>query len=216
MNNWSLTGVDARGRPERRPCPPIGQIVRLHVLPGADAIQVEIAHGETPIACIEVAASDGEIVAFEVRAVDPPRLAVTGRRLLRLPPRPFDTSSLAVSDHAVDLALVVDATRLAAAEPPEDPTAPWPRHLGSDAWRDEAERWVEIVHTLSQSVDTRCTVLAFGDRPPPYRVAEDLRPAYLVRPPVDDRTFAPFEIDRLRRRLVALRPSAGGDAVDAV
>ncbi|MCG8458752.1 MAG: hypothetical protein MI919_20930 [Holophagales bacterium] len=219
MSSWQAEALDpGSGELVHRPWPK-GSALRLRAAPGAAAVQVRWLEDGAPVALLEVPAGSGEVVTLELDTSGLPRAGAPGSPVFRLPAdTPAAMPRRSIESPALDLALVIDATRLHLQEVEGEalPVAV-PMLADREAWAAECRGLTRAMAELAEGArDLRFSVLVFGDQPAPFPVAEDLRPAFDLEPPIGDRRFASFSSAALERRLGALRPSPGGDAVDAV
>lgn len=198
--------------------------VVLEALPGADALHLPLSQGENLCLRVEIPAYPGETVVVELEVEAEGRLHAwsPGRTALTLPPEeryePPPPIQPATGDR-LDLAFLVDGTlRRWRQEKETEPVVP-PTLL------DDEERWSAHVETMlalagdlaEQHPDCRMAVLAFGDQPSPGATASDLLPRYLLHPQrADERRLYPFDAKGLRKALLALPSTSGGDFVDAL
>lgn len=217
MSRFAAEALGPDGELERRTWVP-GETLRLRAAAGAEAVLVRFFDGERAAGLLEVEVTGGEPVALALGENGRP--VTDAAPLLRLPPettarRPRKTS--AIDGGGLDLAVVVDATRLHLEAPGEDSASVALPMLESEPWAAERAGLARLAGRLADHCgEARFSVLAFADRESPFPVAEDLRPAYRLAPALADRRFEAFSPAGLERRLAALRPSPGGDAVDAV
>ena len=121
-------------------------------------------------------------------------------------------------EDCLDLVILIDATTRHFFQPEKGAATSVPLLARQEAWQDHAESLCLLAAALlPPGLDGRVTLLAFGDQRPPRVDAQDLCPAYHLLPDQEEqRRFEAFAEDRLRARLLALRPSSGGDFVDAL
>ncbi len=191
--------------------------ISLRSLAGASALHLALTNGAgktlwrgevTPVEEEETVVVDVEIQEDETFHVTSPR-----RVVLTLPPNeryaPAPPLLPVAADASLDLMLVLDGTM---------------RHRAGDrlllqekeVWQELVERLVSLVENLASGRrECRVALLAFGDRMPSGIVAADLKPTYLLYPE-EDPVFQPLDGARLRRDLLSIPASAGGDFVDAL
>jgi hypothetical protein len=190
--------------------------LRLRSLPGASGVHLALTNASGLVLRAEVAAESDEWVEVEIEWDAGGRWSVAsaGRRVLLLPAEeanaPLPPLRPAIKARQLDVALLVDGTTRAGA------TA-----LLSDRerWRTHAEQLQALTTglTTAMKADLRVAVIAFGDGPLPAASAPDLRPAYHLDPlEPEQRALRPSDPNQLHSRLLALRPTSGGDFVDAL
>ena len=182
--------------------------LRLRCLAGAKGIHLLFTGEDEVLLRCEVPADGGEAVAIEVERGANGELYVAsrGRELLFLPPQerydPARPVLPARRDAPLDLALVIDGTA---------------RPAAAEAWDAHCARLLAFAgRVVEERPDCRAAVIAFGDQPPPGVLAADLVPQYHLFPGEEGRGLQPFDLVRLRRDLLAVPPTSGGDFVDAV
>ncbi|MDQ3282931.1 MAG: hypothetical protein M3Q69_16135, partial [Acidobacteriota bacterium] len=193
--------------------------VSLRCLAGASGVHVVLSDGEGVRLRAEIGAEPGELVPLRVQLDEAgtPQLRSDGRNVFLLPadarydpPLPIRPAAAEV---ALDLAIIVDGTTRVW---PDDAT-PSARLLDQkNAWAEHVEKLVALAAALARGGQARVSVLAFGDQSAPGVSASDLRPAYDLLPPPDEQLLQPFSGDVLKQRLLSIRPTAGGDFVDAL
>jgi len=190
--------------------------LRLRSLPGASGVHLALTNGEGVLLRVEVAAESDEWVEVDIDWDAGGRWSVAsaGRRVLQLPIEdanaPLPPLRPAYRARQLDVALLVDGTMRA-----ETATLLADRKL----WGAHAEQLVALIEGLTAAMraDLRVAVIAFGDRLVPATSAPDLRPAYHLDPAEPEaRTLRPMDSGQLRARLLSLRPTSGGDLVDAL
>ena len=194
--------------------------VELRCLPGGSGIHVVLSDAEQVRLRADVRADAGEIVPLQIDLDEQglPRLRSRGREILLLPAGPQFEPVLPISRAAagtsLDLIIIVDGTlrMWSAGAPP----ASAPLLARKDVWATHVESLIDFAGRLAESRQTRFSVLAFGDHPPPAELAADLRPEYDVHPLENERAFQSFDADRLRGKLLAIPPTSGADYVDAL
>ncbi len=190
--------------------------LRLRALPGASGVHLALTNGEGVLLRAEVAAESDEWVevAVDWDAGGRWSVASAGRRVLRLPVEdanaPLPPLRPAYRARQLDVALLVDGTT-------RDGTTAL--LANRERWRAHADQLVALIAGLTEAMkaDLRVAVMAFGDRPVPAASAPDLRPAYHLDPAEpEERTLRPLDAGQLQSRLFSLRPTSGGDFVDAL
>lgn len=212
-----LLTLDATGRElVRTELAPGESTLRLRCLPGATAIQVAWVDGETTSTRVEVPAEGGEEVALRVQLSEAGGVTFlsSGRPVLTLAPdaryRPAPPLLAPEREAPLDLALVIDGTMLAA-------SGDGPLLADKAAWAEQVERLIAFGEALAASADDlRACVVAFADEAPPQVRAADLKPEYRLRPEPSHRRLRASSPAALRKALLAVEPSSGGDFVDAL
>ncbi len=221
MSPWRLAAADpATGAWQPRPVR-AGDSVWVRPAAGAEAARLLWMRDEHIAAVLELPVRSHEPAQLKVEATSPLRLWADGRPIFHLPAktvvrpaRPWNPAK------RLELALLIDATQWATRPAGEDPAPPERLRLLSDPeLRIEPFRaWIEGIQALKPVFPEgiAVSIVAFGDQAPPYPVAEDLQPTFVVSPDIASLRFEAAEPTALLRRLSSLEPSPGGDAVDAV
>ncbi|HYN79829.1 MAG TPA: hypothetical protein VES73_18765, partial [Lamprocystis sp. (in: g-proteobacteria)] len=214
----------------------------LECLPGADAIQVEVAISGALRLRAEVRAQAGEVVRLGLRldATGEPMLHAGSHQVLFLPVEPaygpLPPNPIPGGASAWDICLLIDATTRTSLTEAEtargaDGTGSRPalaltldafllNHKGQ--WAPIIARLVELVrHLGEQGQGCRLAVIVVGDEPPPPGVyAADLVPTFHLRHLPDDRPehlLAPLTPEALAELLVKqIKATPGADVVDAL
>ena len=221
MTAIALLAFDSRGRAlPGQPLPLAGPgsscSLRLRSLPGATGVHLALTDGEGVLLRAEVAAESDEWVevAVEWDADGSWSVASAGRRVLQLPVEdanaPLSPLLPLYRARQLDVALLVDGTTRAGK------TALLAER---ESWRAHGEKLVALTAglTAAMNANLRVAVIAFGDRPVPSASAADLKPEYHLRPAEpEERALGSMDADQLRSRLLSLRPTSGGDFVDAL
>lgn len=189
--------------------------VRLRSLPGASGILLALTNGEGALFRAEIAAESDEWVEVAIERGAGGCWSVTspGRRVLQLPVEDVSDSLPALRPAyragQLDVALLIDGTiRVGDQE-----------LLDLQDWRTHADRLATLTVGLATAMkaDLRVAVLAFGDHPLGAASAQNLRPVYHLDPAEpEERALRPTDAGKLLHRLLALRPTSGGDFVDAL
>jgi hypothetical protein len=219
--------------------------LRMRGLTGASAIQLELVNGDRVCRRFEIEAADEEPFVIHLERTGDGRLEAwsRGREVLSLPPDERYAPAPPVEGggsraEALDLAILVDGTTRVFVQPPKPskhkateqqaskkqrsenpPPEPILRPLLAEEaeWRLHGDLLVEILDGLGEEVDVKSGVFAFGDHEVADLRAPGLRPAYRLYP----RNGAGWKLgtlssDGVRKRLLAIPPSSGGDFVDAL
>ncbi|HEX4960920.1 MAG TPA: hypothetical protein VF173_08785 [Thermoanaerobaculia bacterium] len=190
--------------------------LRLRSLPGASGVHLALTNGAGVLLRAEVAAESDEWVevAIEWDAGGRWTVASAGRPVLQLPVEdanaPLPPLRPAYRARQLDVALLVDGTT-------RDGTTAL--LANRERWRAHTDQLVALTGGLAEAMkaDLRVAVIAFGDRPVPAASAPDLKPAYHLDPAEpEERTLRPIDAGQLHSRLLSLRPTSGGDFVDAL
>lgn len=189
--------------------------LRLRALPGASAIHFAVSDHDGVRLRAEVPADESEDVLIHLALEAGERLVATspGRHLLTLAPderyaapRPIPVPP---PGSPLDLALAIDGT----AKTPSGELLLADR----EAWTEHVEELAAFVESLAAAYpELRLAVVAFGDDPPPRAKAPDLLPRYRLYPESSEIGFRSAGSDELRRLLLGIPPTSGGDFVDAV
>jgi len=234
MSDLGLRAYDETSRelcvvPLSEESPSEGRLT-LCSLPGASAIQLELVDGDRVCHRFEVETDEEEAIAVHWQRTGDGRIDVwsQGREMLSLPPDeryapapPVDRAGSRAE--SLDLAILVDGTTQVLIEPPARPKKPPPDPelrplLAEEAtWRSHGDLLVDIVNGLSEALDLKVGVFAFGDQEVAGLRAPGLRPAYRLHP----RNGSGWKLgdlpsDEVRSRLSAIPSSSGGDFVDAL
>ena len=199
----------AAGRSAERPLP-IDKAsndctVTLRCLPGASGVHLVISDDHSVRLRAEIAAAPGETfpVRIEVDEHGDVHLSGRGRETFFLPVDDRYESLPALAppsgDAPVDIAIVIDGTMR--------------------RWRENAAHVEALLLLVTEIVDGRqgrVAVLAFGDQEQPGVNARGLWPDYQILPQEDEQIFRESDIDDLRRHLLAIPATVGGDYVDAL
>jgi len=194
--------------------------LRVRAVAGASAIHVTLRDGERVHLRAEVECEGGESVPLRIEHDAEGDLHVTspGRRIFTLPvkrtgePLPL---RVAPAGARLDLAIVVDGTTrmFVDGKPPRlDPLL-----ANEAAWKKHVQQIVAFVEALAAAHPAlRVAVMAFGDEALARVQAADLTPKYRLIPPAAERALRPQPVAQLTAALIALRPTSGGDYVDAL
>ncbi len=221
MSTIELLAFDSNGGALRsHPLPLTGPgsscALRLRSLPGASGIHLALTNGAGVLLRAEVAAESDEWVevAVEWDADSRWSVASAGRRVLHLPIEdansPLPPLRPAYRARQLDVALLVDGTMR---------TGTTALLADRGRWGEHADQLVAFTAGLAEAMkaDLRLAVIAFGDRPVPAASAPDLRPAYHLDPSEpEERTLRSMDAGQLHSHLLSLRPTSGGDFVDAL
>ena len=217
-----------------------GAVCRLQRVAGATALLLQIREGERLVGRWEIPAVDDDPIpvkllhsaqGWEVEAERPVYRLPTedvygveaGRAGLETVWRggPIPAFAPRMKAERLDVAVLVDGTTLfwdGESQPPRI------RPLVGGDTEAERKRWKELISALGQLIQklaqpfrrTRFSVLAFGDHPPNQAASRDLKPDYLVWPVEARRRLEVFSPAEFRDALSRLRPTSGGDFVDAL
>jgi hypothetical protein len=242
MTTVHLTAYDAESRtPQARPLrlsqPGDRTQVLLQRIPGAEAMLLPItitADGCSPqhyMAEISLGEDSELVVELRLGAGDRIDVLCPGRSTHFLPAKTPDGSDLVVppvhpqlTSAALDIALVVDGTT-------QRFDMEWLQTAGSEGRSgfrrllQSGQPWTQIQQQLLALVDglaqrhparVRFTTFAFADHGIDEILADDLRPDYLLRPPLGEHALRPYQPAQARAALSHLQSSAGGDFVDAL
>lgn len=207
--------------------------VSLRCPEGAAALHLEVVDEDrVPLARAEIEAAGGEEVAVRVRMEDEVVVAESrGRRVRLLPSDLRYAPALPIEprgeEASLDLLFLVDGTAKTGLDEGAEVGEPAgvrryeslrPLLSDEEAWEGHVEFLLGIAQALCEKrEDCRVGVLAFADEPPPEATAPDLKPAYLLHPaPPGCRNLRPYEAPELRRSLLSVPASSGGDFVDAL
>ncbi|MEE8524541.1 MAG: hypothetical protein V3T72_11470, partial [Thermoanaerobaculia bacterium] len=197
---------------------------RQRCLPGASAIHVVLTDREGVRLRAEIPAEGGESVSMYVELGEEgrPSLWSPGRLVLTLPPdeRFAPVAPIVPTGGAsLDLALIIDGTsRRFLLEETERLRVPSrPLLEDSEQWPAEVEKLTALVDAVSGAhSDCRAAVFAFGDHRIVHAAADDLQPRYLLHPADEEsRALRRRTPEQLRRALLAIPATSGGDFVDA-
>ncbi len=210
----------------------------LKRLPGADVVQVPIYRRGQPLCRCEILECDSDRVQLVIRPDGNGGLQLDGGsrriRLLRPVERARNEQALLPlpvpgSQTPWDVVLLIDGTARWY-EPRKDPQPG--ATIGIEAvsgllLADPKRRahleslllaFAEALQSESGGAPLRFAVLAFGDHHIPGINALSLRPDYDLQVPTPDGELRlrPFDKDALRSALAGLKPTPGGDFVDAL
>jgi hypothetical protein len=212
----------------------------LRGVDGARAIELLVRDDGRSVLLAEIACDAGTLVEGRVfrRGAGEWHVTATPGPLLRLPPESHRREPLLArraAESTIDLVFLIDGTAreyVAAAKAKaltkesgrggardRDALEPIERLLPhSEPWRAITRECVALAERLAEQVDGRLRwmTLAFGDYRPPSVSAHDLRPAYVVQPDGPRRVFRGGLDSLAKDGFEVLRPSAGGDFVDAL
>lgn len=194
-----------------RPSKPI----QLLPFPGATGIRTTLRADTLAIACAEMPTPLGRPVTFEVTTGDRPTLKRTdGGEIFYLPAEsvPAHEPKRLPPAAALDLVLIIDATWLASSPG----GAPIRLLADREAWNKVSSQLLSLAAGLAATSPLRVAVISFGDHRPPFPVAADLFPAFLLNPPATEVAFETYDPGRLGQTLERLEPCAGGDFVDGL
>ncbi len=189
----------------------------LRCLPGASGVHIVVRQANTVRLRAEIWAEPEEIVPLELALDEDENLHLSsrGHTIVHLPlesrydpPAPIRPATTA----ALDVAIIVDGT---VRSWPEKETASVRLLEQKDAWAAYVEKLVRFSETISEGVETRVALLAFGDQEPPSVSAPDLKPRYRLYPAEENRVLQPLAAARLRDELLLVPPTPGADFVDA-
>lgn len=199
--------------------------LRMASVPGASAIQVIVSEEtseETSVRLVaEVEGDDTSPVLLTLsRTPDGGVQASAGeRKLLTLDPRRSRERlprQVLLGADALDVVVLVDGSTLFWWEQGKEAGL---RPLLGDKkrWGDHVNQITEFLSDVARDHGSlRWSLLWFGDRPPPRVTADNLKPRYFVEPPVGRRMFHQATVLELGTALEAIKPSSGGDFVDAL
>lgn len=213
---FDADGRGLRGHPLSLTGPGSSCSLRLRSLPGASGVHLALTDGKDVLLRAEVASESEEWVevSLEWDAGGRWSVASAGRRVLQLPVEdanaPLPPLRPAYHARQLDVTLLVDGTAQAAGKA---------LLAERERWHAHAELLVALAAGLAEAMkaDLHAAVIAFGDRQVPAVSAQDLKPVYHLDPAEpEERILRAMDAGQLRSRLLSLRPTSGGDFVDAL
>ena len=218
---WNADDGEVAEVPLRVSEPGTTETVNLRCLPGASAVHVVLSDAQGIRLRAEVSADPGEAVPLRVELDEQGAPHVWSRErnilLFRVDSRndPVPPIQPMAATAALDLAIVIDATVRSWVA--KDAPAPSPQLLDhKERWCAHVEALLDFATRIAAQRHARASMLAFGDQRQPAVTANDLRPRWPLFPDEDERVLQPFDVERLRGKLLAVPATSGGDFVDAL
>ena len=215
--------------------------ILLGCLPGASATQVPVLQDGRIVCRLEVESDRADHIEVTLEwDADRGIVATSHRRVFVLPPHVRHAPVPPIHPRAgpaLDLYFVIDGTTRSAPPlappppqatprsdevqiPPPPPAPPPPPDLLLEnrlEWTRHVDQLVSLANRLTQQYgDLQYGVLAFGDHQIEGIEAADLKPAYALMPERAPRLLHSLKNDALRKSLLEMKPSRGGDFVDAL